>query len=604
MPKPGASTAGNGARPPGIDKTHNTRASAKASSQASSRSQTNPPTPSRDDTPTAASPQKKDAVSGENKGEKHVVIRKEVLSAIANRLDEILEKCKTTEHFKKTLTSLARYTRNEAENDQGTVIQLTLADIRTIQDDVKTDLSKWCDTIEHKLDGLDSKQSRILEATASVSERASGLQAVAKELESQMGKVTVATDKIANNPTPYRDALTEGIGRTNRDLVEGRVLIDMERKAKQILIVIKDFDSAMITTDELKEKANGIIAKIKDRDRPETVLVETITRFANGSTLLQLNSKEAVKWLREPDIEDVFLKKIAKDAFVKERPHNVLLRGVPITYDPGNEHHLREIEEANGLVKYSILKSRWIKPENRRRRGQTHAHATAVIALATTANSLIKQGLNICGIRIWPEKLKQEPLQCLRCRRWGHFAVNCPDPEDTCGTCGEAHRTNLCNNPEKKFCVSCKSDAHTSWDRNCPEFSRRSRLLDEKHPENNMVYFPTDEEWTLTTRPNRIPLEERFPPRFTVNNIPITTKKPTKKGKRPMPTRPITAGNAQDKDQNTINQYFSRSQAKSKEKEAAQEEGELHDADEYDDCFDNIENNDIDRLIGSSSKPY
>jgi hypothetical protein len=366
MSKPGTNAARNGARPPGTDKTYNTRASARASSQASSRSQTNPPNPPRDEIPTVANPRKTDAANDENKGEKHVVIRKEVLLAIANRLDEILEKCKTIEHFKKTLTSLTRYTRNEAENDQGTVIQLTLADIRTIQDDVKADLSKWCDTIEHKLDGIDSKQSRILEVTANVSERASGLQAVAKELESQMGKVTVATDKIACNPTPYHDALLEGDGRTSREAVDGRVLIDIERKAKQILIITKDSDAAMTSTDNLKEKANGIIAKIKDGNRPETVIVETITRFANGGTLFQLNSKEAAAWLREPDIEDAFLKKIAKDTYVKERPHNVLLRGVPITYDPGSENHLWEIEEANGLAKYSILKSRWIKPEYRR----------------------------------------------------------------------------------------------------------------------------------------------------------------------------------------------------------------------------------------------
>jgi hypothetical protein len=120
-----------------------------------------------------------------------------------------------------------------------------------------------------------------------------------------------------------------------------------------------------------------------------------------------------------------------------------------------------------------------------------------------------------------------------------------------------------------------------------------------------MVYFPTNENWTLTTRPTRIPLEDHFPPHFTVNNIPITTKKPNKKGKKLIPTRPIMTRNAQDKDQHTINHYFNCSQAKNKEKENAQEEGELQDADNYDDCFDNIENNDIECLIGgSSSNPY
>jgi hypothetical protein len=118
MFKPGTNAARNGARPPGTDKTYNTQASARASSQASSQSQTNPSNPLRDEIPTVANPRKTDTANDENKGEKHVIIRKEVLSAIANRLDEILEKCKTIEHFKKTLTSLTRYMWNEAENDQ------------------------------------------------------------------------------------------------------------------------------------------------------------------------------------------------------------------------------------------------------------------------------------------------------------------------------------------------------------------------------------------------------------------------------------------------------------------------------------------------------
>ena len=579
---------------------HNTRASTRASSQASSQIQPSQSVPPRNAPPSTVNPQK--ANNEGDQSEKPIVIRKEILSAIAGRLDEILEKCETISHFKKTITSLARYTRNAADSDQGTVIQLTLADIKGVQDDVKADLSNWCNSIEDKLDGLGNMQNKILEATANVSERAEGLQAVAKDIKSQMGKVTDATDKIASNATPYRDALIDGNGRASKEAVDARVLIDTERKAKQILVMIRDNETSLTSTEALIEKANGIIAKINDRDRPENVKVESITRFLNGGALLHLNSKEAAKWLREPDNEDTFLKKFAKDSYIRERPHNVLLRGVPITFEPGNENHLREVEEANGLLKYTILKARWIKPETRRRKGQTHAHATASITSAAAANGMIKGGLYICGIEIRPEKLKQEPLQCLRCRRWGHFAINCLESEDKCGTCGEAHRTNLCKNPQKKHCVSCNTDTHTSWDRNCPEFIRKCKIYNEKHPENNLVYFPTDEEWTLTTRPDRIPLEERFPQRFAVNSIPITTRKPSAKGKKPIPAKPIPAAkDAQGKEQHTINHYFNSSQAKGKEKETGQEEGELPDSDDYDECFDNIENNDVERLIGSIS---
>ena len=513
---------------------------------------------------------------------------------MANRLDEIHDKCKSVEHFKKTIASLCKYARNAADNDQGTVINLTLANLKIVQDNIKAGLSDWCDSIEGKIDKIGSNQNKLLEATDNFRESANGLQVAAT-------KVASASDKLASNATPYRDALVEGSGRATKDTVDGRVLIDTERKAKQILIVIKDFDTSMLDTDQLMEKANNIIVKIDDCDRPDLVKVEAVTRFSNGGTLFQLNSKEAVKWLREPGNEDTFLKKLAKDAYVRERVHSVLLRGVPIIFEPGNESHLREIEEANSLSKFAIVKARWIKPEGRRCRGQTHAHVTAVIATAEKANILIKEGLNMYGARIRPEKLKQEPIQCMKCRRWGHFAINCPEQEDTCGTCGEAHRTNLCRNSDKKYCVSCRVDAHTSWDRDCPEAIKRRKAYDEKHPENNLTFFPTEENWTLTSCPVRIPLEDRFPQRYAVNSLPIVSKKPNAKGKKQLSTKALTSKDAYGKEQSTINRYFSSSQPKGKGKETAQEQGELRDSDDYEDCFDNLENDDIERLIGSAS---
>jgi hypothetical protein len=595
--------ASHGTRSAGGEaKTYTTRASTRAAPHPNKRSQTvQPDTPKSTQAPRTSTPQTGSSAK-ENQAEIAVVVHKEVLNAfglIADRLDQILEKCKTTEHFTKAITSLAKFTREAAEYEHESVIQLM--DVKAVKSEITADLSNWCKTIEDKLDNLGGKQNEILEATANFSERATGLQSVAKELEGQITKVTVASDKIASNVTPYRDALLGGNGRDNRDAVDERVIIDLERKAKQIMIVIKDFESSTVTPDELAVKANGIIANIKDYDRPEEVKIDNITKFLNGGLLLQLNSKEATKWLRQPEIEEAFLSKLAKDAYVKERPHNVLLRGVPIIFDPSSVTHLREIEETNNLPKYSLLKARWIKPEGRRRRGQTHAHATAAIALVETANKLIKEGLEICGVRIRPEKLKQEPIQCLRCRRWGHFATNCQEPNDTCGTCGEAHRTNLCKNTERKHCVSCRTNSHTSWDRECPEFIRRCKLYDENHPENKMVYFPTDEAWTLTTRPDRIPIEERFPQRFAVNSIPVTIKKPHARNKRTMPTKHITANNAQGKEQQTINHYFSSSQANGKGKEPVQGIGEPQDEDEleYEDCFNNLDNNDVERLLGS-----
>src|SRR5260221_12854778 len=112
-------------------------------------------------------------------------------------------------------------------------------------------------------------------------------------------------------------------------------------------------------------------------------------------------------------------------------------------------------------------------PIGRRHVEQMHAYAIFSVTSASSANVLIRDGLNICGTRVRPKKQKQEPIQCMKCRLWGHFAMECLADKDTCGTCGKEHRTNECKNKDKTQCVSCGDNTHASWDRYCPKFMRR-----------------------------------------------------------------------------------------------------------------------------------
>lgn len=186
----------------------------------------------------------------------------------------------------------------------------------------------------------------------------------------------------------------------------------------------------------------------------------------------------------------------------------------------------------NSFQSHTIQSMRWIKPTTRRRAGQTRAHAILTLRSADDANRAIKDGLEICGVRTRAERSKREPLQCLKCRNWEHKAQACEAPVDTCGTCGENHRTSDCTNKANLYCVSCKSNAHASWDRSCPEFLRRCAIYDERHPENSMVYFPTEHDWTLATRPSKIPLEDRFPKHLAVNSLPTNSRNPSKPASR------------------------------------------------------------------------
>jgi len=132
---------------------------------------------------------------------------------------------------------------------------------------------------------------------------------------------------------------------------------------------------------------------------------------------------------------------------------------------------------------------------------------------------MIRDGLNICGTKVRLKKQKQEPIQCLKCRRWGHFVVECKVESDVCGICAEVHQTNACGNKGKLHCVSCADNLHPSQDRNCPEFIRRCAIYDKCNPENAMLYYPSDQDWSMTVRPERIPIDERFLQKYAVNSI-------------------------------------------------------------------------------------
>lgn len=111
------------------------------------------------------------------------------------------------------------------------------------------------------------------------------------------------------------------------------------------------------------------------------------------------------------------------------------------------------------------------------------------------ANKLIRNWVYIEGKQIEVSKLTSEPRRCLKCQKIeaGHIAVNCPSKQDTCGTCGEAHKTLMCKITDRKSmkCTNCNVTGHPAWDCTCPTFIARAVTHDSKHPENDYKYYPT-----------------------------------------------------------------------------------------------------------------
>jgi len=364
----------------------------------------------------------------------------------------------------------------------------------------------------------------IQENTAKVLKEVKEAKTIAKDMVDKVDKVTDTTAKIASETNSYCDAVLSKPTQTNKSKANPKVLSDMDRRAKQILIDIFDNEADSILNKSLTsivEKVNNSLALIEDADKPKDIKVLAALKARKHAILLTLNNKEAVNWLRFVPNEMVFTKKFLAESHIRERLHNLIVPRVPITFEPGNDNHLCELEKMNGLYKGTVRKAKWIKLMGRRRPDQTHAYAIISLASVDFANILIRDRMFICRTKVRPKKQKQEPIQCMKCHQWGHFALECPSETDVCGNCGDAHCTSHCQNKGKTHCITCKDDTHASWNRNCLEFIRRCQILDERNLENAMPYFPTEYDWSLTVRPDRIPMEDKFPTKYAVNAIPL-----------------------------------------------------------------------------------
>ena len=415
---------------------------------------------------------------------------------------------------------------------------------KQISTQIDSAMEKGIQKLSTLIDVSLANHADIQNSTKKLGEAAEAISKATEDVNKNLVEVSDTSSKLTNTVSSYKDMLlaaprpqTVGTmaGPRHSAPSDPKISRDIDRKARQVLVDIYNKEITNQSLDELKTKFNKLIREMEDAEKPtEDAAVQQIVKLRNGGLILQFGSKEAAEWFRQSHVELTILPKIDETATVKERNFQILVPRVPTTFDTSKEEHLREVEEQNNIHPKRLRKAKWIKPIYRRAMGQKFAHLALTVSTPEDANTIIRDGLYICGMKTYPKKMKTEPKQCMKCRKWGHFANECLAEKDYCGNCGEDHRTKECPDKDRRYCVSCKNDSHASWDRECPEFIRRVDRMDEDHPENALTYFPTEEDWTYHSRPRELRLDERFPAKYAVASLPPPTL-----GERQQTTRRI-----------------------------------------------------------------
>lgn len=309
------------------------------------------------------------------------------------------------------------------------------------------------------------------------------------------GRLTQLVDKAASQPRQTQPATYASAIANPPPHANPRVAAKEGIKARQFLMEgIANTKFSHTDVFQLKTILNNILEELGIQDGK----IRSISKLRNGGALLEMDSDLATKWLAEAENRDKLCKKIGPGVVFRSRVHNLIAFNVPLGISPDDQNHRTEVCEANNLDKDTITAMKWIKPVHRRSPTQRTAHLILTFNSADAANRAITNGLYICNRRCHVERVKREPTRCLKCQGWNHFAKECLEEDDTCGNCTKKHRTNDCPTPAIRRCVSCKTDDHASWSRECPTFTKKMNELNDRNPENTLQYIPTADPWTWT----------------------------------------------------------------------------------------------------------
>jgi hypothetical protein len=170
------------------------------------------------------------------------------------------------------------------------------------------------------------------------------------------------------------------------------LLLGINKKARQVLLDTTKGEDNYMNIYEVKEKAMAAMEDILPAP-PQGTEIQEVIKLWNSSMILQFNTKEATDWLHTPEIEISFTRKFDPDTTIRDWVHPVMVPRIPLTFDPSNPTHLREVEEVNQMPPKAIKKARWIKPEYRHAPRQSCAHAIFTISSATDTNRILRDGV-------------------------------------------------------------------------------------------------------------------------------------------------------------------------------------------------------------------
>jgi hypothetical protein len=106
----------------------------------------------------------------------------------------------------------------------------------------------------------------------------------------------------------------------------------------------------------IQNKISETFLKISSPPSPKNITIEEVTKLRNNGIVVLFGTKEVADWLQDSEADLTFTAALSSGVSIRLCQHIILVPKIPITLDPDNDTHIREIKEANCLKDHTITK--------------------------------------------------------------------------------------------------------------------------------------------------------------------------------------------------------------------------------------------------------
>ena len=172
----------------------------------------------------------------------------------------------------------------------------------------------------------------------------------------------------------------------------------------------------------------------------------------------------------------------------KSRQKNITIVGLSKSY---KENEVVELLLKNDFIKNFALANK-IDEHLKIRAVKPLRNKPEVFQAFASVSPTLREGIGkfkdrvLVGISSCRVYDRSQTKRCNNCQHFGHFAKNCPTPnEPSCGKCSGNHRSDACNSEQKK-CINCirknvADSNHTAFDHKCPTMVKHEQEQSERN---------------------------------------------------------------------------------------------------------------------------